>query len=146
MTFRITTVCLGNICRSPIATAVLAEELADFDVAVDSMGTGGWHVGQKADHRALAALARAGYDLDHVARQASAQLLEQSDLVLAMDADNLRELQRMGVEAVLIRWFDPAADDAEVPDPYYGGADGFDDVVEMIRTVVPGIRAHIQQQ
>lgn len=146
MTFRITTVCLGNICRSPIAAAVLAEEFADLDVAVDSMGTGGWHVGQNADPRALAALARAGYDLDHVARQASAQLLEQSDLVLAMDADNLRELQRMGVEAVLIRSFDPAADDAEVPDPYYGGADGFDDVVEMIRTVVPGIRAHIQQR
>lgn len=141
MTVRITTVCLGNICRSPIAAAVLAEELADIDVEVDSMGTGHWHVGNNADRRALDALARAGYDLDHVARQASPGLLADSDLVLAMDADNQAELRRMGVDAVLIRTFDPQADDIEVPDPYYGGAEGFDDVVDMIRATVPGVRA-----
>ena len=61
MTLRVTTVCLGNICRSPIAAAVLASELADLDVEVDSMGTGHWHIGQDADPRALDALARAGY-------------------------------------------------------------------------------------
>ncbi len=143
MTVRITTVCLGNICRSPIAAAVLAQELSDLDVEVDSMGTGHWHVGANADRRALAALARAGYDLDHVARQASASALAGSDLVLAMDADNLRELQRLGVDAVLIRSFDPGADDEEVPDPYYGGVDGFDDVVAMIRATVPGVRARV---
>lgn len=143
MSIRITTVCLGNICRSPIAAAVLADELSDLDVEVDSAGTGGWHVGSNADRRALAALGRAGYDLDHVARQASPTLLADSHLVLAMDTENLRDLRRMGVRAELIRSFDPAADDADVPDPYYGDADGFDEVVVMIQAAVPGVRARV---
>ena len=140
---RITTVCLGNICRSPIAAAVLAAELADLDVEVDSLGTGGWHVGEGADPRALAALQRAGYDLDHVARQANADVLADSDLVLAMDADNLADLRAMGVDAVLIRDFDPAAVGQDVPDPYFGGQAGFDEVVEMIQAAVPGVRARL---
>lgn len=140
---RITTVCLGNICRSPIAAAVLAAELADLDVEVDSLGTGGWHVGDGADPRALAALQRAGYDLDHVARQASADVLADSDLVLAMDADNLADLRAMGVDAVLIRDFDPAAVGQDVPDPYFGGEAGFDEVVEMIQATVAGVRARL---
>ena len=144
MTIRITTVCLGNIYRSPIAAAVLAHELADLDVEVDSMGTGGWHVGDGADPRALAALARAGYALDHTARQANPQALAGSDLVLAMDAANLRDLRRMGVPATLLRTFDPSASQADVPDPYYGSADDFDEVVTMVQAAVPGIRAHLQ--
>jgi protein-tyrosine phosphatase len=140
---RITTVCLGNICRSPIAAAVLAAELADLDVDVDSVGTGGWHVGDGADPRAVAALARAGYDLDHVARQADAELLAGADLVLAMDADNLQDLQAMGISAVLIRDFDPRARGCDVPDPYYGSAADFDQVVAMVRAAVPGLRAHL---
>lgn len=145
MTIRITTVCLGNICRSPIAAAVLADELGDLDVEVDSAGTGHWHVGGNADHRALEALSRAGYHLDHVARQATPALLADSDLVLAMDAANLRDLQRMGVPAELVRSFDPAADDIEVPDPYYGTAADFDDVVSMIQATVPGVRARVHE-
>ncbi|MBK6762350.1 MAG: low molecular weight phosphotyrosine protein phosphatase [Micrococcales bacterium] len=144
MTIRITTVCLGNICRSPIAAAVLADELGDLDVEVDSMGTGGWHVGDGADPRATAALARAGYASEHTARQASPQALAGSNLVLAMDAANLRDLQRMGVQARLLRTFDPTAEDTEVPDPYYGTADDFDEVVAMVQAAVPGIRAHLQ--
>lgn len=143
MTIRVTTVCLGNICRSPIAAAVLAEELADLGVVVDSMGTGGWHIGEDADPRARAALNRAGYDLSHSARQASGAALSDADLVLAMDAANLRDLRRMGVDAVLIRSFDPAAEDSEVPDPYYGSEADFDEVVAMVRATVPGLRAHL---
>jgi protein-tyrosine phosphatase len=145
MTVRITTVCLGNICRSPIAAAVLADELSDLDVEVDSLGTGHWHVGDNADRRALAALNRAGYDLDHIARQANAKILADSDLVLAMDSDNLRDLRRLGVDAELIRTFDPQAHDTDVPDPYYGSAADFDDVVEMIRATVPGVRARVEE-
>lgn len=143
MTIRITTVCLGNICRSPIAAAVLATELDDLDVTVDSAGTGGWHVGQDADPRARQALERAGYDLEHCARQADADLLGAADLVLAMDTANLRDLQAMGVDAMLLRAFDPQADDLEVPDPYYGTSADFDDVVAMVRAAVPGIRAYL---
>ncbi len=145
MTIRITTVCLGNICRSPIAAAVLTAELSDLDVEVDSAGTGGWHVGQGADPRAMSALTRAGYDLDHRARQANPQLLADSDLVLAMDGANLADLQAMGVEAALLRSFDPAATDDDVPDPYYGAPADFDDVVAMVRAAVPGIRRHVQE-
>lgn len=145
MTLRITTVCLGNICRSPMAAAVLAAELADLDVEVDSVGTGHWHVGSNADRRALAALARAGYDLDHSARQASATLLADSDLILAMDSHNLRDLRRMGVDAELIRSFDPEADDVDVPDPYYGDPADFDEVVAMIQEAVPGVRARVTE-
>ncbi len=143
MTIRITTVCLGNICRSPIAAAVLAAELADLDVEVDSLGTGGWHVGDGADPRAIAALARAGYGIEHSARQATAETLADSDLVLAMDAENLADLQALGVDAVLIRDFDPASAGEDVPDPYYGSPADFDDVVQMIRATVPGLRAHV---
>jgi protein-tyrosine phosphatase len=143
MTVRITTVCLGNICRSPIAQAVLAEELADLGVVVDSMGTGGWHVGADADPRARAALRRAGYELEHAARQATAGELAGSEIVLAMDQQNLADLHAMGVQAALIRSFDPAAGDLDVPDPYYGTEDDFDEVVAMIRATVPGLRAHV---
>lgn len=145
MTVRITTVCLGNICRSPIAEAVLAAELADLDVEVDSMGTAGYHIGRGADPRAMAALARAGYDLDHIARQASAQGLADSDLVLAMDAGNLADLRAMGVDAVLIRTFDPKAEDHEVPDPYYGSDLDFDEVVAMIQATLRGLREHLNE-
>lgn len=141
---RITTVCLGNICRSPIAAAVLATDLADLDVEVDSMGTAGWHVGRGADPRAVAALERAGYAIDHSARQAGPGDLVGSDLVLAMDESNLADLRRMGVDAVLIRSFDPDADDSSVADPYYGTDADFDDVVEVIRATVPGVRAYLE--
>lgn len=143
MTTRITTVCLGNICRSPIAAAILATELADLDVEVDSLGTGGWHVGEGAHPQALAALARAGYDLDHVARQASPELLADSDLVLAMDTDNQAALRAIGVDAPLIRDFDPRSVGEDVPDPYYGIAEDYDEVVEMVRAAVPGVRAYL---
>ncbi len=143
MTLRITTVCLGNICRSPIAAAVLAAELQDLDVEVDSMGTGGWHVGEDADPRAHAALTRAGYTLEHSARQATPESLADSDVVLAMDRSNRRALQDMGVDSVLIRVFDPSTLDDEVPDPYYGAPTDFDDVVLMIRATVSGLREHL---
>ena len=87
---------------------------------------------------------RQGYASEHTARQASPQALAGSNLVLAMDAANLRDLQRMGVQARLLRTFDPTAEDTEVPDPYYGTADDFDEVVAMVQAAVPGIRAHLQ--
>lgn len=141
---RITTVCLGNICRSPIAAAILAQELSDLDVEVDSMGTGHWHIGKDADPRALAALRRAGYEVDHRARQASAQALAQSDLILAMDQMNLADLEGLGVTAVLIRSFDPDAEAEDVDDPYYGSAEDFDEVVTVIQSTVPGIREYVE--
>lgn len=107
------------------------------------MGTGGWHIGSDADPRARAALMRAGYPLEHSARQATVDALADTDLVLAMDRSNLYDLRAMGVEAVLIRTFDPEADERDVPDPYYGDDADFDAVVAMIRASVSGLREHL---
>lgn len=153
--YLITAVCLGNICRSPMAEAVLRRRFAeaglDTDVTVDSAGTGGWHVGADADPRALATLTAAGYDLAHTARRMEPDWLERSDLVLAMDRDNhdalieLAERHDVPVEHVrLLRSFDPTAPEgADVPDPYYGGSAGFRDVLTMIERAADGVVAHV---
>jgi low molecular weight protein-tyrosine phosphatase len=118
-------VCTGNICRSPMAEVVLRAKLADAgidDVEVSSSGTGGWHVGDRMDPRAAAALRRRGYDGSaHRARQFE----RAADLTLAMDSGHVAELSRRGTTAQLF-----AADD--VPDPYYGEDEGFDEVLAQI--------------
>lgn len=158
MPYRITCVCLGNICRSPMAEAVLRDRIERAGmsdaVAVDSAGTGHWHIGHDADPRALATLSAAGYDLRHAARQFEPHWLERSDLILAMDRQNLSDLRtiarRHGVAADhvrLFRSFDPAAEpDPEVPDPYYGGDDGFTDVLELVERASDGIVVHLRQE
>ncbi len=156
MAYRITCVCLGNICRSPMAEAVLRERFAaaGLDVEVDSAGTGAWHVGNDADPRALATLAAAGYDLSHSARRFEPEWLEGSQLVLAMDRDNYEALlalaDRHDVPAEhvrLLRSFDPgAAPTAEVPDPYYGGRDGFTDVLRLIEQAADGVVDHVRAE
>ena len=158
MPYVITCVCLGNICRSPMAEAVLRQRFSDAglgdDVVVDSAGTGAWHVGNDADPRTLATLAAAGYDLSHAARKFEPEWLERSQLILAMDRDNheallaLAERHDVPAEHVrLLRSFDPAAGpDAEVPDPYYGGRDGFTDVLHMIESAADGVVAHVRSE
>ena len=137
--YRIALVCLGNICRSPMAHVVLgsaleAAGLAD-EVEVSSSGTGGWHVGGPMDERAAAVLLGAGYDGSaHRARQFDAGWLDH-DLVLVMDEVNLRDVRALGGEPErvrLFRDFDPVDPGGEVPDPYYGGQDGFGEVLAMV--------------
>ena len=139
--YRIAFVCLGNICRSPMADVVMTRLVDDAGlsgrVAVRSSGTGGWHVGEPMDPRAAAELAAEDYDPSaHRAQQFDASWLE-DDLVLAMDAANLDAVSdgRGASERVrLLRSFDPLAEssDLDVPDPYYGGPDGFADVLRMV--------------
>lgn len=154
MPFRITCVCLGNICRSPIAAAVLRDR---FDAAgvggrvvVDSAGTGPWHVGDRMDRRASAVLAASGYDHDHRGRQLDHESLAGIDLLLAMDAANYADLDRMraGARPLLrmLRSYDPAlAGVAEpdprldVPDPYYGGPADFEQVLAMCEKAADGL-------
>nr|WP_274388131.1 low molecular weight protein-tyrosine-phosphatase [Salsipaludibacter albus] len=143
------TVCLGNICRSPVAEAAIREAAAaaDVDVEVDSAGTGAWHVGNPPDERMQAAGAESGLDVGGRARQVTPADLDHHDLVVAMDASNLADLQAMadqhGASATirLFRSFDPDAGDTDldVPDPYYGGPDGFSRVVEMMRPAAAGV-------
>ena len=154
--YRITVVCLGNICRSPIGEAVLRARVADagFDdrVQVDSAGTGDWHLGHPADPRALTTLDAHGYPHDHVARQIAPHWMDGIDLLLAMDEANYADLARMlpasgdGPELRMMRSFDPALahlpephPELSVPDPYYGGPEGFDEVLRMIAKAADGI-------
>ncbi|CAM3289092.1 low molecular weight protein-tyrosine-phosphatase [Nocardioides dubius] len=134
--YRVALVCLGNICRSPIADVVVNARLADAGldelIVVDSYGTGDWHVGEPMDRRAAAVLTQHGYDATrHRARQYPAAGTDH-DLVLAMDTDNLDELGGASERVRLFRSFDPEPGDSMVPDPYYGGDDGFTLVLRMI--------------
>lgn len=156
--YRISMVCLGNICRSPMAAAVLQARLAatglDGLVHVDSGGTGSWHIGESADHRARAALSSRGYDGEaHRARQVDASWFADRDLLLAMDRDNLRDLRHLAPDeasaarVLLLRTFDPAASaphDVEVPDPYFGDDAGFDHGLDIIERSVDGLLAQLR--
>jgi protein-tyrosine phosphatase len=151
--FHVCFVCSGNICRSPVAEKVFAHEveragLADR-VRVSSAGTGSWHVGGPADERAAALLVEHGYPDTHVARQVDEELLG-ADLLVALDDGHLRALRRVAPDpgrVQLLRSFDPAAPAGSgVPDPYYGGPDGFTEIMTMIRAAMPGLLEHVKAQ
>jgi protein-tyrosine phosphatase len=144
--YRVVLVCLGNICRSPIAQVVLrtAVERAGLarQVGIDSSGTGDWHVGHPMDRRAAAALVGRGYDgSEHRAQQFTARWFDEHDLFLAMDQSNYRDVCALAPDPEtarervrLFRAFDPRAGegDLEVPDPYYGGDEGFGQVLAIV--------------
>jgi protein-tyrosine phosphatase len=152
--YRIALVCLGNICRSPMAHVVVEHRIEEAGLAgrvdVESFGTGEWHLGSPMDRRAAASLTGAGYDPSaHRSRLFPAADGSSYDLVLAMDRANLAELTRMGVpndRLRLFRDFDPAPGDGEVPDPFYGGDDGFSDVLEMVERTAAGLVQTLQDQ
>ena len=155
---RLLFVCMGNICRSPTAEGmmrhVLLEAGLDSRVEVDSAGTGAWHVGDPADPRARAAAARRGIDLHGIARQVTGEDLDSFDLILAADADNQRELLALAGEdparrgkVCRLRDFDQASvntGELDVPDPYYGGPEGFDQVLDIVDAACRGLLAEIQ--
>jgi protein-tyrosine phosphatase len=141
--YRIGVVCLGNICRSPTAEVVLTERVADAGlddrVEVASCGTGDWHIGHPMDRRAAATLAAAGYDPSrHRAQQFADSWLDEYDVLLAMDAQNRDDVaastgSTTGEDRVLMfRDFDPVEPGSDVPDPYYGGDSGFEEVLAMV--------------
>ncbi|CAG7647532.1 low molecular weight protein-tyrosine-phosphatase [Actinacidiphila bryophytorum] len=139
-------VCTGNICRSPSAALVMAEELRraglDDRVRVSSAGLGGWHVGDAIDSRAAAVLTAHGYPIEHVAAQVGPAHLD-ADLLVAMDRGHEKALRRLADDPSrvrLLRSFDPSAAGApDVPDPYYGGPDGFEEMLSMIEAAMPGL-------
>ncbi len=149
---RVLFVCLGNICRSPTAEAVFRQRAreAGLEVEVDSAGTGAWHVGASPDARASAAGLARGYDLSALrARQVVTDDYDRFDLVLAMDHDNLETLksQAPGKTHDRIRLFlsfDPTPGRESVPDPYYGGERGFEEVLDLIEAASDGLIAHLK--
>ncbi len=142
-------VCLGNICRSPLALWVvrdLARERGMLDrLTLDSCGTGAWHAGGPADSRSIMIAQAHGHDTDHVARQFEAHADARFDLLLAMDQTNARTMIARGASPRKVkrfREFDPLAvkaNDLDVPDPYHGGDEGFRDVYAMIRRAANGL-------
>jgi protein-tyrosine phosphatase len=153
---RVLFVCLGNICRSPTAEGVLrtlaAREVPELPLEVDSAGTAGYHAGEPPDPRMSAAAARRGYDLSALrARVVEPGDFERFDLILAMDEDNLRVLRRRApahahARLRLFLEFAPESGAAEVPDPYYGGAKGFEEVLDLVESAARGLLAHLRDQ
>jgi len=152
--YRLLFVCLGNICRSPAAEGVMramleAQEFADR-VSIRSAGTAGWHVGKLPDQRMRTAAQNRGYDLSSRARQVSENDLRDYDLVLVMDRQNLRDVRSYDRESLFgskIRLFCDFCTDhqeSEVPDPYYGGEQGFELVLDLLEDGCRGVLAHIR--
>ncbi|KVE33702.1 low molecular weight protein-tyrosine-phosphatase [Burkholderia sp. TSV86] len=142
-------VCLGNICRSPTAEGVMRHQVAaaglDGAITVDSAGTGDWHVGEPPDARAQQAASQRGYDLSKSrARQIGPADFERFDLVLAMDAANLAELQKRcppqyrGKVRLLMEYAGDGAS-REIADPYFGGSQGFEQVLDQCEAACGGL-------
>jgi len=147
---RLLFVCLGNICRSPTAEGVMRSLVLqaglEKQIEIDSAGTGSWHIGHDPDERASAAALAHGVSLQGPARQVSGEDFERFDLLIGMDRENVADLRAMAPDedarerVRLLREFDPAgAGDLDVPDPYYGGDSGFDDVFELVRAACAGL-------
>jgi len=127
-------ICTGNICRSPTAEGVLRHLASErsLELRIESAGVGDWHIGDPPDERALRHARSRGYDLSaQRARQVRAQDFEEFDMILAMDRGHLKALQRIAPphHHAKIRLFVP---DFDVPDPYYGGAEGFEKVLDLV--------------
>jgi protein-tyrosine phosphatase len=146
--YRICLVCLGNICRSPMAEAVLRAHAYESgaDVVIDSAGTGNWHLGQSMNTRAQAHLTKRGYDGEtHRARQIDASWLPERDLFLAMDSANLADLRAMargvpGAEDRILLFGEVGGlGGADIPDPYSGGPEDFAKVLDMLEAAAPYI-------
>ena len=149
-------VCMGNICRSPTAESVFREHalragLLD-ELLIDSAGTGAWHVGEAPDKRAILHARRRGYDLEALrARQVTREDFARFDYILGMDLRNLRDLQALrpgeyrGYLGLFLD-FAPHLGLREVPDPYYGGPEGFEAVLELAERASEGLLAHIRAQ
>ncbi|PUA29866.1 MAG: phosphotyrosine protein phosphatase [Cellvibrio sp. 79] len=149
-------VCLGNICRSPTADGIFREiikrEKLDQKILVDSAGTGDWHIGKAPDSRTVAAAKKRGYDLSVLrARQVITADFDEFDYVLAMDNSNLRDLHSLrptnyAGHLGLFLDFGSRKTHREVPDPYYGGHDGFELVLDLVEEAAEGLLAHIRQR
>jgi protein-tyrosine phosphatase len=154
---RILFVCMGNICRSPTAEGVMRRLLRDEgledEIEVDSAGTGGWHAGSPPDERATAAARTRGIVLEGAARQITEEDFERFDLLLCADAENVAALRAIAPPGTedrirLLRSYDPSSgdEDLDVPDPYYGGARGFEDVLDQVEAACRGVLDEVRRR
>lgn len=150
-------VCLGNICRSPLAEAVFRSVVAEAGLtdrfAIDSAGTSSYHTGEGPDPRTVAVARGRGIELDHLARQIHETDFDRFAYMLVMDRENLRKVERLRdrvaphADVRLLRSYDPQGrGDAEVPDPYFGGEEGFREVQEIVERSCRALLAHIRAE
>jgi protein-tyrosine phosphatase len=156
-TVRICFVCTGNICRSPTAEGIMRHLVEQRGLSgrihVESAGTGSWHVGQRADSRSRAAGRARGYALDRRAQQFTRHFFDRFDYVLVADDDNRGHLERLAPDDTavqkihMLRDFDPSCPKgSEVPDPYYGGAEDFEIVLDVCEAACRGLLDHLARE
>ncbi len=153
--FKLLFVCMGNICRSPAAEGIMRSKIVEAGlqdhVHIHSAGTGGWHSGSLPDQRMRAAASTRGYALESLARQVTTQDLAEANLVLVMDSENQRDLRsfdREQLHAAKVRLFCEFCTrhtTPHVPDPYYGGAQGFENVLDLLEDGCESLLLHIRQ-
>ncbi len=151
--YRVLFICLGNICRSPTAQAVFEKKISERKleklITVDSCGTGSWHIGKMPDSRAVEMAGKRGYCLSHLrARKIQSSDFEKFDYLIAMDRENLQEVRRLIPynflgNLVLFSSFVPDSMVVDIPDPYYGGKSGFDDVIDLVELGCLGLLKEI---
>lgn len=150
-------VCLGNICRSPLAQGVFQDlvnqKKLEQKIIVTSAGTGGWHIGDLPDERMRRTAQSKGIQLESRARQFQSADFNRFNLILAMDHSNLARLEEIAPsnlspeKLMLFRSFDPECNgDQDVPDPYYGGAKGFEEVYSMVKRTCPPLLDYIKSR
>lgn len=140
--FKVCFVCLGNICRSPTGEGIFLHKVKEAGLQnyfyIDSAGTAAYHVGEPANSKSQSTANKHGVNLPSRARRFEYSDFEEFDLILAMDSNNLRNLEDMDRKNMhtdkikMMREFDPSPDDGEVPDPYYGGMQGFENVFQIL--------------
>lgn len=151
---RILCVCLGNICRSPAAEAAIRSAAADtgLDVDVDSAGTGSWHIGDPPHPESVEAGARAGLEIAGRARKFNTLDFDRFDMILAMDESNKNDIISLApdkesqAKVRLFRTFDPTTSETEVPDPWGGPTEGYDETIRIVTAAARGLVDHLARQ
>jgi protein-tyrosine phosphatase len=153
---RVLFVCLGNICRSPLAEGIFNEKVKkaglETFVEADSCGTSNYHIGSQPDPRTIANAFRNGITLNHCGRQFSVEDLRNFDYILAMDKSNYNNILRLpgsnefAHKVMLMRDFDPLEKGGEVPDPYHGGEQGFQNVFDILNRTMISFLAHLKKE
>jgi protein-tyrosine phosphatase len=149
-------VCLGNICRSPLAEAVFNHQLRErgleMHFAAESCGTANYHVGDNPDPRTIRNALKNGVTIDHTGRQFCQDDFEKFDLILAMDASNLSNIMKVPgatkhkKKIKMMRWYDPHMKDGDVPDPYYGVETDFQEVFDILQRSMKGLVAELESK
>lgn len=149
-------VCLGNICRSPLAEAIFKHKIRneglELQIEADSCGTSNYHIGSQPDPRTITSAVQNGIAIDHCGRQLSIHDLKNFDFILAMDKSNynnilkLADSREFAHKVKLMREFDPQESDGEVPDPYFGGESGFIEVFSILDRSLENFIAHLKKE